>query len=46
MKQRGVCVMISLVLLWMALAILYAVHENKIEPDAGCKTQFGKVVDC
>ena len=33
-------------LLWMVLIILFAVHGNEPEPDAGCKNEFGRVVDC
>ena len=46
MKQRGVCVMIAFVLLYFVLTILYAIHGQGPEQDAGCKSQFGKEVDC
>ncbi len=46
MKQRSVFVMIAFVLLWMTLVILYIVNGNEKEPDAGCKNEFGRVVEC
>ena len=33
-------------LLWMVIVILFAVHGQEPEPDAGCKNEFGRVVDC
>lgn len=46
MKQRGAIVMLAFVLLWMTLVILYTVNGNAKEPDAGCKNEFGRVVEC
>lgn len=46
MKQRGAIVMLAFVLLWMTLVILYIVNGNAKEPDAGCKNEFGRVVEC
>ena len=46
MKQRNLFVMIAMILLWFVLTILYAIHGQEPEQDAGCKSQFGKVVDC
>jgi hypothetical protein len=43
--ERSVFVMIALVLLFMTLVLVMAVHGHE-HPDAGCKTEFGNAVEC